>query len=125
MQRKPQLTAALMYMIYFEKSFCSVYVQNTQNSSVTAMSSEWQDPWTPAECWLCSAAAKQTVVDCNAAFRLQVSTSRESLDEQSQLAGQRFERGLTADLVPDTASVMPEEPAFQMPASKVDHGAMH
>ena len=54
-----------------------------------------------------------------------MSTSRESLDEQSQLAGQRFERALTADLVPDTASVMPEEPAFQMPASKVGHGVMH
>ena len=53
----------------------------------------------------------------------QVSTSRESLDDHAQLAGQSFAHGLTAHLA--AAPTMPEEPAFQMPLSKVDHNVMH
>ena len=55
----------------------------------------------------------------------QVSTSRESLDDHAQLAGQSFGHGLTADLAASTAPIMPEEPAFQMPLSKVNHDVMH
>lgn len=50
---------------------------------------------------------------------LQVSTARESLDDHSQLAGPRFGRGLTGDLETDAPVDVPEEPAFQMPMSKV------